>query len=155
MTRQRRTIETSAVEVRTHHETLTDEMETHRSVRRHHRRAYAAGVRPIRRNALQSGRALRYFRIEQRRWTQAQLARHAKVSVNSVGRLETRGVRDPRIYLKLRRALGVSEDDVQRWIAARPIDKRLVPLVVWFEQLPARDQDVVGQALILLLNRRT
>jgi transcriptional regulator with XRE-family HTH domain len=90
-----------------------------------------------------------------KKWTQAQLARAAKVSVNTVGRIEARGVRNPRVYVKIRRALGVSEEELQQWIAARPIDKRLLQLVVWFEQLAAKDQDLVGQVLILLLNRRT
>jgi len=112
---------------------------------------YAAGVRPASRVSLQRGRALRYYRIEVRRWTQDQLARQAHVGVNTVSRAEVRGVKNDRVYVKIRRALGVTEAEVQRWIAARPIDTRLLPLVVWFEALSTRDQDLVAQALILLL----
>lgn len=86
-----------------------------------------------------------------RRWTQDQLARQAHVGVNTVSRAEVRGVKNDRVYVKIRRALGVTEAEVQRWIAARPIDTRLLPLVVWFEALSTRDQDLVAQALILLL----
>ena len=108
--------------------------------------------RPLR-LALQRGHALRYFRHDVKRWTQTHLARVAGVSANSIGRLEARGVRSPVIYLKLRRALGVSEADVEAWIAARPIDRRLLPLVAWFDTLPAKDRDVLAHALMILLRR--
>jgi len=115
-------------------------------------RRYAPAVQPAARASLQRGRALRYFRVEIRGWTQRELARQAHVGVNTVSRAEVRGVKNDRVYIKIRRALGVSEAEVQRWVAARPLDKRLLPLVVWFEALPAREQDLVAQALLLLLN---
>jgi len=100
------------------------------------------------------GRALRYFRIEQRHWTQADLARHAKVSVNTVTRAELRGVRNELVYLKMRRALGLTEDDVQRWIDARPLDTRLLPFMRWFESLSPREQGLFSQLLTALVTAR-
>lgn len=97
--------------------------------------------------AVQRGQALRHFRCDVRHWTQTQLARSARVSLNTISRVERRGVRNPTVYLKIRRALGISETDVQQWIAARPLDTRLTDVVRWFDDLPPPDQDQVARFL--------
>lgn len=120
-------------------------------------RHYAgSGVRfPATVSSLQRGRAVRHFRKDIRGWTQARLAHAAHVGVNTIGRIETRGARDVAVYVKIQRALGINEKEIEDWIRAQPVDRRLAPLVAWFEGLPARDQDLVGQALIMLFTRLT
>jgi hypothetical protein len=54
----------------------------------------------------------------------------------------------------MRRALGVTEDDVQRWIDARPLDTRLLPFLVWFESLSPREQALFAQLLTALITSR-
>ena len=96
---------------------------------------------------------MRYYRQDVHGWTQQQLARAAQVHINSIWRLEHRGVRTPRVYRAVCRALGITHAQIDQWIARQPIDSRLLPLVTWFEALPAREQDLIGQALLLLLRR--
>jgi transcriptional regulator with XRE-family HTH domain len=95
------------------------------------------------------GRALRYYR-EERGLTQGALAAAAKVGVATISRLESRGVRDERVYVQVRRALDVSEADITGWVAARVIDRRLMPLVIWFAALAPSDQDAIAHVLELL-----
>ena len=95
------------------------------------------------------GKALRHFR-ELRDLTQAELATNAQVGVATISRLESRGVRDKRVYLQVRRALDVTEMDIAGWMAMQVLDRRLLPLVIWFAQLSPSDQDALGQVLRLL-----
>jgi transcriptional regulator with XRE-family HTH domain len=109
---------------------------------------YSAKVRRLPPTRLQElrGRALRYFR-EEHHLTQAQVARLAKVSVTTIGRLETRGPRHPRHYLRVCRVLMVSPQEIDQWLAAREIDPRLWPLVFWFLSQTPSTQDVIGELL--------
>lgn len=93
---------------------------------------------------------MKYFRVEVRRLTQREVADLAHVGLNTISRLEHRGVRDPAVYVKVRRALGVSEADVQAYLTARPADARLQPLIRWFTGLSDAEQRLVGQCLRLL-----
>jgi hypothetical protein len=90
---------------------------------------------------------------EERGLTQGALAAAARVGVATISRLESRGVRDERVYVQVRRALDVSEADITGWIAARVIDRRLMPLVIWFAELAPRDQDALAQLMRLLPHR--
>jgi len=95
------------------------------------------------------GHALRYFR-EERGLTQAQLARLAHVGVATVGRMEARGPRNPRLYARVCRVMMATPQEIDQWIAARAIDPRLWPLVVWFANQPASLQEALGALLKFL-----
>jgi transcriptional regulator with XRE-family HTH domain len=92
------------------------------------------------------GQALRYFRVE-RDLTQAHVARLANVGVATIGRLETRGPRNPRQYARVCRVLMVTPQEIDQWLAAREIDPRLWPLVWWFANQTPSVQDVIGDLL--------
>ena len=107
---------------------------------------YSAWMRRLPPTRLQQlrGHAIRYFR-EERDLTQGHVARLAHVGVATIGRLETRGPRDARLYARVCRVLMVSPKEVDQWIAARAIDPRLWPLVWWFASLTPALQDAFGE----------
>jgi len=110
--------------------------------------SYAAEVRRLPPTRLQElrGQALRYFR-EERDLTQAHVARLANVGVATIGRLETRGPRDPRLYARVCRVMMVTPQEIDQWLAARVIDPRLWPLIWWFESQAPLVQEVIGDLL--------
>jgi transcriptional regulator with XRE-family HTH domain len=89
---------------------------------------------------------VRYFR-EERGLTQAALARLAHVGVATIGRLEDRGPRQARLYGRVCRVMMVTPTEIDAWIAARNIDPRLWPLVLWFANLAPSQQDALGEVL--------
>jgi len=82
--------------------------------------------------------------------TQGALAHMAHVATATIGRLETRGARDSRVFVHVCRALDTTPAAIDAWIAARYIDARLVPLLVWFADLPPSDQDAIGRVVQML-----
>ena len=96
---------------------------------------------------------MRYFR-EERGLTQADVARLAKIGVATMGRMEQRGPRNPRLYARVCRVMMVTPKEVDAWIAARTIDPRLLPLVWWFASLAPNLKDALG-ALLRLLPRES